>query len=102
MAHNRYLGMERMFIKNKYSNIEDDTIIRPFLDARADILNVQNQILFKEQMICLERASEKLQTAINAVYVDMNNIVSHLAEEVNKRWCCKNNNKELMRIKYGG
>lgn len=33
-----------MFIKNKYSNIEDDTIIRPFLDARDAILNAQNQI----------------------------------------------------------
>lgn len=36
--------------KNTYSNIEDDTIIRPFLDARDDILNAQNQILLEEQI----------------------------------------------------
>lgn len=87
-----YMASEQSYLIDFTRN---QAIIRPFLDARDDILNAQNQISFEEQMKCLERASEKLQTAINAVYVDMNTIGSHLAEEINKRWCFRLNRNNI-------
>ncbi len=66
--------------------VRNQAIIRPFLDARDNILKAQNQIESSEQRTYLLKAADSLQSAINAVYVDMNTIEGHLAEEENKKW----------------
>ena len=66
--------------------VRNQAIIRPFLDARDNILKAQEQITYSEQRVYLLKAADSLQSAINAVYVDMNTIEGHLAEEVNKKW----------------
>ena len=73
----------------------NQAIIRPFLDARDNILKAQSQIGFDEQKKYLAKAADNLQSAINAVYVDLNTIEGHLAEEGNKKWYQRINRKGI-------
>lgn len=72
-----YLISEQSYLIDFARN---QAIVRPFLDARDNILKAQGQIGFAEQKLYLSRAAENLQSAINAVYVDMNTIEGHMAE----------------------
>lgn len=73
----------------------NQTIIRPFLDARDNILKAQDQIGFADQKMYLEKAADSLQSAINAVYVDMNTIEGHLATETHKKWFQRVNRQKI-------
>lgn len=73
----------------------NQAILRPFLDARDNILKAQSRLESYEQKVYLSKAADKLQSAINSVYVDLNTIEGHLAEEANKKWYKFPNRKKL-------
>ncbi len=73
----------------------NQAIIRPFLDARDNILKAQEQTSYNDQKHYLVKAADSLQSAINSVYVDMNTIEGHLAEEANKKWFQRINRKSI-------
>lgn len=87
-----YMASEQSYLIDFSRN---QAIFRPFLDARDDILSAQLQTDHDEQMRFLRAASEKLQSAINGVYVDMNTIESHFAEETKKRWFFRLNRNNI-------
>lgn len=87
-----YMASEQSYLIDFTRN---QAIIRPFLDARDDILSAQLQTDHEEQMKYLRSASEKLQSAINGVYVDMNTIEGHLAEETKKKWFLRLNRSNI-------
>ena len=73
----------------------NQTIIKPFLDARDSILQAQGQIELTEQKLYLTKASESLKSAINAVYVDMNTLEGDIAVEANRKWFQITNRKKI-------
>ena len=73
----------------------NQAIIRPFLDARDYILKAQRQKNIIEQKMYLTKAAEGLQSAINAVYVDLNTIQNQLVIEVKKKWFKRLNRKVI-------
>ena len=95
----RQISEKLEFMISEQSYLIDFTrnqaIIRPFLDARDNILKAQNQVGFAEQKLYLEKAADSLQTAINAMYVDINTIEGHLAEETHKKWFQRINRKNI-------
>ena len=73
----------------------NQAILRPFLDARDSLLKAQGPVSLAEQRQYLLKASDSLQSAINAVYVDMNTIEGHLAVEAKKKWYQRINRKSV-------
>lgn len=78
-----YLESEQAYLIEFARN---QAIIRPFLDARDYILSAQNAKNKVEQKEYLDKASEKMITAINAVYVDITTIESELAKDGKRSW----------------
>lgn len=58
----------------------DSNILTPFFDARDYILQAQNATSVESRNQFLEKASDKMTTALNSVYTDMRTVSSHLAE----------------------
>lgn len=73
----------------------NQAIMRPFLDARDFILSAQNATAEIDQKENLEKAAEKMRTAINAVYVDMTTIEGELAKEGNRKWFTRINRSNI-------
>ena len=62
----------------------NQSIIKPFLNARDHIKQAQMSMTKEDQIQKLGRATEELQDAINAVYVDMTTIEGMLAKSAKK------------------
>ncbi|SEM22744.1 hypothetical protein SAMN04487770_12945 [Butyrivibrio sp. ob235] len=73
----------------------NQAIVRPFLDARDNILMAQYQTSAVARRNYLLKASGFLRTAINSVYVDMNTIENNLAKEAHKKWFQRINRKSI-------
>ncbi len=84
------MQMELSKISNKLARLEseqgylinftrNEAIMRPFLDARDFLLAAQNEKNKKMQIEKLKKAEDKMNTAINAVYVDMATIEKEFA-----------------------
>ncbi|MBQ2922474.1 MAG: hypothetical protein IJE60_05215 [Tyzzerella sp.] len=73
----------------------NQAIMRPFLDARDFILSAQNATAEIDQKENLEKAAEKMRTAINAVYVDMTTIEGEFAKEGNRKWFTRINRSNI-------
>ncbi len=76
----------------------NQAMIRPFLDARDYILKAQSHSAQEEQQLYLVKASENLQSAINSVYVDINTIEGHLADEGKKKWFQRFNRNNMDKL----
>jgi hypothetical protein len=62
----------------------DRDILTPFFDARDYILQAQNAPSLKEKNQLLEKASDRMTTALNSVYSEMRTASLHLAK--NTKW----------------
>lgn len=58
----------------------DRDMVTPFLNARDFIFQAQNKSDLKEQKLLLQKASDQLTTATNAVYTDIKTSADHLAK----------------------
>ncbi|OPZ87168.1 MAG: hypothetical protein BWY74_03461 [Firmicutes bacterium ADurb.Bin419] len=58
----------------------DRDIVTPFLNARNYILRAQHSELMEDRKDLLKKATDKLTTAINAVYTDMRTSSEHLVK----------------------
>lgn len=56
----------------------DRDMITPFLNARDYVLRAQNQVTLEERNRLLQKASDQLMTATNAVYTDITTSAEHL------------------------
>lgn len=56
----------------------DRDMITPFLNARDYVLRAQNQTSLEERNLLLEKASDQLMSATNAVYTDITTSAEHL------------------------
>lgn len=78
-----FMGAEQSYLIDFTRN---QSMLRPFLDARDFLLSAQNAADESTQRKNLENAAERMQTAINAVYVDLTTIEGELAKEGKKPW----------------
>lgn len=62
----------------------DRDILTPFFDARDYILQAQNSSSIEARNLYLEKASDRMTTAINGVYAEMRTASLHLAK--NTKW----------------
>lgn len=62
----------------------DRDILTPFFDARDYILQAQNASSIEARNISLEKASDRMTTALNGVYAEMRTASLHLAK--NTKW----------------
>lgn len=62
----------------------DRDILTPFFDARDNILYAQNATSIESRNQSLEKASERMTTALNSVYTEMRTASLHLAK--NTKW----------------
>lgn len=97
ISQNMLMQMQLRQISDKLKLLESEqsylidftrnqAIIRPFLDARDDIRTAQQRVDEEKQREYLKLATQKLQSAINAIYVDINTIEGYLSEEAKKKW----------------
>lgn len=62
----------------------DQAITVPFFDARDFIVKAQNADNYLDQKSYLEKASEKLSSAMNAIQADMNDLIKHLSKSTSR------------------
>lgn len=62
----------------------DRDILTPFFDARDFVLQAQNASSIAARNLYLEKAAEKMTTALNSVYAEMRTASVHLAK--NTKW----------------
>ncbi len=62
----------------------DRDILTPFFDARDYILQAQNALSTESRNMFLEKASDRMTTALNSVYIEMQTASLHLAK--NTKW----------------
>lgn len=59
----------------------DRDVITPFLNARNHIARAQNAQLVEDRNSALEKATDELDRAVNAIYTDMRTTSKHLADK---------------------
>lgn len=62
----------------------DRDIIVPFLDARSLVLEAEHKQTVEEKIASLKAADDKIRTALNAVYADIETTTRSLAKKTNK------------------
>lgn len=62
----------------------DRDIIVPFLDARSLILEAEHKQTVEEKIASLKAADNKIRTALNAIYADIETTTRSLAKRTNK------------------
>lgn len=62
----------------------DRDILTPFFDARDYILRAQNALSMEEQKQLLEKATDRMTTALNGVYTEMKTASEHLARNTKR------------------
>ena len=74
----------------------DRDILTPFFDARDYILQAQNATSIESRNQFLEKASDRMTTALNSVYAEMRTASIHLAKNTKWSWFHKHSSIDTL------